>query len=399
MTSNALNSPEFNKECISKLKAKCDEASNLIGALERSEQLFAGNPVHVAVDYWNEAVCSILSSCFGDEAEEVGWFKEELDKLLIQGPQIIASSSVKNFYNLLASSISIRGLILSGYINRMENAVIIPGSHTSGEETSVKADAKAIIEKDTPLKCVILTALSVELHAVRSHLIDVDEVVHKGTVYDKGKFLSGRREWEVFVAELGAGNDSAAFELERAVSRFDPSVVMFVGVAGGIKDVRVGDVVAATKVYGYESGKAEVTFKPRPDVGNSSYRMVQRAKAVARKTDWTKRILNQDVGHNPRAVVGAIAAGEKVVASTESSVYQFMRANYGDALAVEMEGRGFLEAAHANPQISTLIVRGISDLLNNKSDLDDDARQSMASMHASAFAFEVLSQLDESSDV
>lgn len=64
-----------------------------------------------------------------------------------------------------------------------------------------------------------------------------------------------------------------------------------------------------------------------------------------------------------------------------------------------MEGRGFLEAAHANPRVSALIVRGISDLLNNKSDLDDDARQAVASRHASAFAFEVLSRLNIESEV
>jgi nucleoside phosphorylase len=38
-------------------------------------------------------------------------------------------------------------------------------------------------------------------------------------------------------------------------------------------------------------------------------------------------------------------------------------------------------------------VRGISDMLDNKSDLDDDARQELAARNASAFAFEVLSQL------
>lgn len=396
MTRTALNSSELNKECLSRLKAKYEEAKQLTAALSRNERYFDGRPMHVAVGYWNDAICRIISACFGEEVDAPVRFKEGFEEYMGQALKML-SRPVELFNQDLNAMVCLRAIEIEGLINQMENAVILPGAPPSNGETSDAAGSSAADERDSPLRCVILTALAVELNAVCSHLTEVSEVVHKGTVYEKGLFSASRLEWEIFAAELGAGNDSAAFELERAITRFHPAVVMFVGVAGGIKDVRVGDVVAATKVYGYESGKAEATFKPRPDVGNSSYNMVQRAKAVARKGDWTRRIIDTDTGHNPRAIPGPIAAGEKVVASTESSVYHFLRANYGDALAVEMEGRGFLEAAHANPHVSTLIVRGISDLLNNKSDLDDDARQVLASRHASAFAFEVLSQLSRES--
>jgi nucleoside phosphorylase len=243
-------------------------------------------------------------------------------------------------------------------------------------------------------RAVILTALPVEFKSVRAHLTEIREEVHKGTVYERGIFSGNGRMWAVGIVEVGAGNAGAAFEAERAITRFEPDVALFVGIAGGVKDVRVGDVVAATKVYGYESGKAEQAFKTRPDVGNSSYGMEQRAKAEARKDDWKSQILGERTDLDPRALVGPIAAGEKVISATESDLYEFLKHYYNDTLAVEMEGRGFLEATHANQQVKALIVRGISDLVNNKSDVDDAVRQDIAARHASAFAFEVLAKFE-----
>ena len=244
-------------------------------------------------------------------------------------------------------------------------------------------------------RAVILTALRVEYEAVRAHVNNLREEEHpQGTVYEVGDFVAyDGSVWEVAIVEIGAGNASAAMEAERAVRHFDPRVVLFVGVAGGLKDdVSVGDIVAATKVYGYESGKAGADFRPRPNVGNSSYRMEQRARAEAKREDWTRRI-RATSNPKPKVVVGPIAAGEKVMAATQSSVFQFVASNYGDALAVEMEGFGFLEATHANPGVEALIVRGISDMIDGKDKEDAMGSQDLAARHASAFAFEVLSKL------
>ena len=132
-------------------------------------------------------------------------------------------------------------------------------------------------------RAVILTALPVEYKAVRQHLSDCSEHTHqKGTVYEKGRF----EDWEILIAEISAGNETAALEAERAIQHFSPNVQTFVGVVGGIKDVKLGDVVAATKVYAYESGKADKEFHPRPEADQSDYSLVQRAKQV-RKSNVT----------------------------------------------------------------------------------------------------------------
>jgi nucleoside phosphorylase len=259
------------------------------------------------------------------------------------------------------------------------------------------ADTRSVpADREAECIAVVLTALPVEFAAVRAHLTNVEESTHKGTVYDVGTFADAARRWMVVVVQIGAGNEQAAVEAERALSHFAPDVAFFVGVAGGVKDVQIGDVVVGQKVYGYERGAdREMGFEPRPEVGQSSYGLVRRAEAEARKPDWRRRLGNEEPEHDPTVHSGAIAAGGKVVKSKQTAVATFLRASYGDTLAVEMEGIGFLTATRANEPVRALVVRGISDLLDGKQHADAGGSQKLAARHASAFAFEVLAKLTD----
>lgn len=242
---------------------------------------------------------------------------------------------------------------------------------------------------DRPTKVLILTALPVEREAVLRHLVNTTEERHStGTQYEMGSFLS----WQVCVTQIAPGNSSAALETERAIAYFDPDIALFVGIAGGIKDVKLGDVVAATKVYGYEGGADRDHFQPRPDVGLSSYPLVQEAQIVAREEKWFARISGGAPGVKPQAFAGPIAAGAKVIKSSRGAVAALLRENYGDALAVEMEGEGFMRAAYAN-KVDAMVVRGVSDLLDGKAEADSSGSQRVASDHVAAFAFELLARM------
>jgi nucleoside phosphorylase len=237
---------------------------------------------------------------------------------------------------------------------------------------------------------IILTALYEETRAVLRHLAGRATEDVSGTLFTKGQFEG----WEVAVAEIGPGNAGAAAIGARALAHYKPEVALFVGVAGGVKDVAIGDVVVATKVYGYESGKdAAGGFKARADVMNTAHDLEQRARLLRQSDDWKKRLDPAIQHQHPRVFVDPIAAGEKVVASTYSATAKLISEHYSDAVAVEMEGRGFLEAVHINQPVRGGVVRGISDLLSGKAEADKAGTKAIAADAASAVAFEMLSTI------
>jgi nucleoside phosphorylase len=243
-------------------------------------------------------------------------------------------------------------------------------------------------------KVVVMTAIAVERQAILSYLKDVYEDIHlTGTIYNRGIFFGEKGSWEVAVVRMGVGNVMTAQAAQQAIDYLSPDLILFVGVAGGLKDVSPGDVVVATKIYQYTSGKAGVDFFPRPEVRLSTHRLVQRAQVVAESEQWQQRIRPLPPTKLPSAYVGAIAAGEQVLSSTDSETWKLLNKYYSDALAVEMEGYGVLAAASVYQGLEAIVIRGISDTLDNKVHLDKQGFQYAAAHHACAFAFEMLAKL------
>jgi len=246
-----------------------------------------------------------------------------------------------------------------------------------------------------PCEVIILTALAIEYQAVINHLREPQEIIHaQGTIYHRGSFVNEQQStWHVAVAEIGMHGHRAAVETERAIAFFHPDYAFFIGVAGGLKDVQIGDIVVATKIYGYEAGKSSQSFEPRPELWRANHALEQRARAEAREVDWLLRLGVVCPDPPPRVFVAPIVAGEKVAASQRSPLLSFLRSAYSDALAVEMEGHGFSQAVHANQSVRGLVIRGISDLIEQKAEADASGSQQTAAGHAAAFAFQILAKL------
>ncbi|WP_348652400.1 hypothetical protein [Streptomyces sp. ATE26] len=233
----------------------------------------------------------------------------------------------------------------------------------------------------TPPTAVILTALSLEYEAVRSHLTDIEKLVHQptGTRAERGR-LPGSN-WYVALTEIGEGTLTAATLTERINTWLSPQVLLFVGVAGGLKrDINIGDVVVATKVYAIHGGKqTQEGFQVRPEAWRSSHRLEQAARHALRS----------------KAHFKPIAVGDVVLADAKSAIARHIHENYNDAVAIEMESAGVTQAAHLTGKLETLTIRGISDRADaHKHERDAEGSQSKAASNAARAAMTILRELE-----
>lgn len=250
-----------------------------------------------------------------------------------------------------------------------------------------------MVESNFRRTAVIFTALPVESKAVLAQMTsdDGDEMV-ESQVFELRKLTQpDGTVWRVAVVELGPGNIDTAALVVPAARRFEPDVMMFVGIAGALKaDVEVGDVVAGASVSWTE--RAKETDQQRLDriqTAHASKTITSLARKAARTGDWISRRKEPETGRpNLTAVVGQLASGEEVVAG--GSRKRVLQLVHSDAIAIENEGFGFTRTATGTVD-EYIVIRGICD--NADGSKNDSAHQT-ASDSAAAFAVELISLLN-----
>lgn len=250
---------------------------------------------------------------------------------------------------------------------------------------------------------VIITAIIEELDQVKRQLErragDVSsEKGHDGTLYYHTTFPGEHVEWDLYASCGSATNPESGPATASAIFDHEPRVAILLGVAGGIKDVDLGDVVAATTVHDYDGGKeADGGYIPRTMVRQASHPLEQVAVHVAIDKDWTDHIVRTEADPSslrPRAVLEPIAGGGKVVANPDSETFKLIRRTADRAVAVEMEGSAFLAAVRRATDTDGIVIRGISDLIAEKSRTDALGWQGQAAANAAAFALQLLYRFD-----
>ncbi len=243
------------------------------------------------------------------------------------------------------------------------------------------------------IKIAILTPLQLEREAVVQHLSNGQQVRVNGDLVYVGKFAGKNHEFEVIVKQTGSGNSVNSSATERLINNHKPNLLFLTGIAGGVKDVALGDVVVGKQAHNYESGKETAEgIQSRPKSYWSNQTLISLAEEVSEQNIWQKR--NPLQGKAAQVFFGPIASGEKVVATIDQATYTLIKAYYNDTLAIEMEAHGVGQTMHHHANIHWINVRGISDMLVGKNADDDLDTQPFAAAQAAAFLFEMLYQIN-----
>jgi nucleoside phosphorylase len=266
------------------------------------------------------------------------------------------------------------------------------------EETQRAESAKPM------MRAVLLCALLVELEALEAQLREQgpvgEQTIGGGDIFKTGRLAGEHINWDLFVGCSERSNPASAASAANAIATLKPQVAMFVGVAGGIAgQIQLGEVVAATTVFDYDQGKDTAAgYQPREVQLHSTFALRQRAMHVAATpSTWARRIAPPEKNQPAaiRALVEPIAAGGKVVTSSQSQTAQLIAQAAPRAVAVETEGAGFLAAIDHAAGVSGIVIRGISDMRDDKAVNDRKRWQAKAAGRAAAFAFELLHKLQQ----
>ena len=157
----------------------------------------------------------------------------------------------------------------------------------------------------------------------------------------------------VAVQTHGQGQGAAMEAAETLVQRFAPKVLVLAGIAGGIDScLRIGDVVVATKIVGYDLHKETPAGTQRRGRYWEAQETVERAVGEFFSARGEPAQFPGFVAWS-----GLIGSGNGVIAHRDAEVLRYLRGFNDKTLAVDMESDGLGQFCHQNDAWPWVVVR------------------------------------------
>jgi nucleoside phosphorylase len=198
------------------------------------------------------------------------------------------------------------------------------------------------------------------------------------------KLPTSDRQYKVAVTQLTQmGNVEAGIHITRAIAAVNPTIVLMVGIAAGVKGkVSLGDVIIARQVIYYEQRKETPRGpQPRPLATPVDPQLLSSTQNWVDNTWHASIDVTRPVGNRavPRIHWGPLAVGDKVVADPNLVVQ--LQQLHSKIVGIEMESYGAALAAMKAPtRPRFLAIRGVSDYADE--DKNDEWHEYAASAAA-----------------
>jgi adenosylhomocysteine nucleosidase len=254
--------------------------------------------------------------------------------------------------------------------------------------------------RPTPARPVIaiLGAMTVEVETLRQQLTDKEERTVQEVRFTTGT-LKGKK---VVLAYSGMGKVNATIAATLLVEHFQPTHLLFTGVAGGVNpDLRPGDIVIGAKTAyhdygawtpeGFRVGPSVDPFtgKPNPLYFPADVGLLGVAEKVAADLQLAPVKAGQDA-RTPRVVTGVIVTGDAFVASPAKQAA--LRKEF-QADATEMEGAAVAQICWQR-RVPCLILRSLSDGAGAKALEDERLYEKAAAQNAALLVGGMVGRLE-----
>ena len=192
----------------------------------------------------------------------------------------------------------------------------------------------------------IIGAMDCEISELISNMTNVEEFALSGSVFYKGRLANK----DVVVVKSGVGKVFASIATQTLILYFGARLIINVGVAGSVSDLKIGDIAVSTGVVqhdmdtsalGDEKGLISGINKVVIEADEELVSTVQNALA--------------DLGFNYKT--GIVASGDQFIATKEEKARIHGEFN---ALCAEMEGASVGQTAYVN-NVPFIVIRSISD--------------------------------------
>jgi adenosylhomocysteine nucleosidase len=211
----------------------------------------------------------------------------------------------------------------------------------------------------------ILGAFDAEVEYIQKTMTAKRDTVCEAVTFTLG-FLEGRH---VVLTKVGVGKVNAAMTTTLLLEHFNPSEVIFTGIAGGLRpDLYPGDIVIGSRTayhdFVYETvdgSKSKATRDPISGELNPIFfpvdeKLLSLAMEASSLVELSK-ISTKAGEREPEVTVGLIVTGDAFIASNAKKKELRSRLN---ADAVEMEGAAVAQLCFQK-KTPCLVVRSISD--------------------------------------